>query len=100
MAGAQVAVVPSAIRPSIQSPANGMIIAMDPDIPAGHQRVLIAVRGARRGMKVRLNDRMLGSAVCERLWLPRPGSFYLTLEDSQGRPLNRVLFKVRGRPRG
>jgi len=100
MAGAQVAVVPSAIRPSIQSPANGMIIAMDPDIPAGHQRVLIAVRGARRGMKVRLNDRMLGSAVGERLWLPRPGSYYLTLEDSQGRPLDRVLFKVRGRPRG
>lgn len=97
-AGARTAVVPSAIRPSIQSPANGMIIAMDPDIPAGHQRVLIAVRGARRGMKVRLNDRLLGSAVGERLWLPQPGTYYLTLEDSQGRRLDRVLFKVRGLP--
>jgi len=97
-AAPQVAVVPSAVRPSIQSPANGMIIAMDPDIPAGHQKVLIAVSGARAGMKVRLNDRVLGSAGRERLWLPRPGAYYLTLEDSQGRQLDRVLFKVRGVP--
>ena len=100
-AGARVvAVVPAALRPGIESPANGMIIAMDPDIPAGHQRVLIAVRGARPGMKVRLNGRMLGSAVGGRLWLPQPGSYYLTLEDSQGQQLDRVLFKVRGLPGG
>ena len=100
-AGARVvAVVPAALRPGIESPANGMIIAMDPDIPAGHQRVLIAVRGARPGMKIRLNGRMLGSAVGGRLWLPQPGSYYLTLEDSQGQQLDRVLFKVRGLPGG
>lgn len=90
-----VMVVPATARPSIQSPANGMIIAIDPDIPAGHQRVLIAVRGARRGMRLMLNDRPLGSAVHDRLWQPRPGAYYLTLEDANGRRLDRVLFRVR-----
>ena len=89
------AVVPATIRPSIASPANGMIIAIDPDIPAGHQRVLIAVRGARRGMRLLLNDRPLGSAVPERLWQPRPGAYYLTLEDANGQRLDRILFRVR-----
>jgi penicillin-binding protein 1C len=90
-----VQVVPATARPSIQSPANGMIIAIDPDIPAGHQRVLIAVRGARRGMKLVLNDRSLGSATRDRLWQPRPGAYYLTLEDANGQKLDRVLFRVR-----
>jgi penicillin-binding protein 1C len=94
-ASERMAVVPATVRPSIQSPANGMIIAIDPDIPAGHQRVLIAVRGARRGMRLMLNDRPLGSAVRDRLWQPRPGAYYLTLEDASGRPLDRVLFRVR-----
>jgi penicillin-binding protein 1C len=91
----RVAVVPAMVRPGIQSPANGMIIAIDPDIPAGHQRVLIAVRGARRGMRLMLNDRLLGSAVSDRLWQPRPGAYYLTLEDANGQRLDRVLFRVR-----
>ena len=96
VASARVAVVPATARPSIQSPANGMIIAVDPDIPARHQRVLIAVRGARPGMKLMLNDRLLGPAASGRLWQPRPGAYYLTLEDSSGRRLDRVLFRVRG----
>jgi penicillin-binding protein 1C len=90
-----VTVVPSTVRPSIQSPANGMIIAIDPDIPAGHQRVLIAVRGARPGMILMLNDLPLGAAARERLWQPRPGAYYLTLEDASGQQLDRVLFRVR-----
>jgi penicillin-binding protein 1C len=90
-----VAVVPAAARPSIQSPANNMIIAIDPDIPAGHQRILIAVQGTRPGMKLMLNERPLGSAMSDRLWQPRPGAFYLTLEDAKGRRLDRILFRVR-----
>lgn len=94
--GAPVAVVPATVPPSIQSPANGMIIAIDPDIPAGHQKVLIAVHGAGPGMKLMLNDRPLGAAARTRLWQPRPGAYYLTLEDASGRRLDRVLFRVRG----
>lgn len=94
--GARVMVVPASVRPRIQSPANGMIIAMDPDIPQGHQRVLIAVQGVRPGMKLMLNDRALGTPIHDELWQPRPGTYYLTLEDASGRQLDRVLFKVRG----
>lgn len=96
VAGAQVTAVPATVRPSIQSPANGMILAVDPDIPAGHQKVLIAVRGERPGMRLMLNGRPLGPAVPARLWRPVPGAYYLTLEDAGGRQLDRVLFRVRG----
>lgn len=92
----RVVAVPATVRPSIQSPANGMIIALDPDIPAGHQRVLFAVRGASPGMRLMLNDRPIGPAVRKRLWQPRPGAYYLTLEDASGQRLDRVLFRVRG----
>jgi penicillin-binding protein 1C len=93
---AGMAAVPADVRPSIQSPANGMIIAIDPDIPAEHQRVLIAVRGARPGMRLMLNGRPLGAAMQARLWQPRSGAYHLTLEDASGRQLDRVLFHVRG----
>ena len=93
-----VAAVPQAARPAIQSPANGMVIAIDPDIPADHQRVLVSVRGAQPGMSLRINDLSLGSAAAERLWEPRPGSYYVTLEDAAGRQLDRILFTVRGAP--
>lgn len=93
---ARVMVVPASVRPRIESPANGMIIAMDPDIPATHQRMLIAVRGARPGMRLMLNDRAFGPPIHDELWQPRPGTYYLTLEDASGRQLDRVLFRVRG----
>jgi penicillin-binding protein 1C len=40
--------------PKIESAADSMVIALDPDIPAAHQRVLIPVRGAARDMQLRL----------------------------------------------
>jgi penicillin-binding protein 1C len=93
-----VAAVPEDARPSIESPANGMVIAIDPDIPAEHQRVLISVHGAQPAMRLKLNDLNLGPATPERLWDPRPGAYYLTLEDAEGHSLDRVLFTVRGAP--
>jgi len=93
-----VAAVPASVRPGIESPANGMIIAIDPDIPAENQKVLIAVKGARPSMRLRLNDELLGSPASEILWEPRAGAYYLTLEDQQGTELDRILFTVRGLP--
>lgn len=95
--GQAVAAVPDSARPRIQSPANGMIIALDPDIPPSHERVLISVEGATAHLRLTLNDRLLGAPTAEQLWTPRPGAYYLTLEDSQGHALDRVLFTVRGK---
>jgi penicillin-binding protein 1C len=94
--GQAVAAVPDSARPRIQSPANGMIIALDPDIPPSHQRVLISVQGATAHLRLALNDHQLGPAAPKQLWVPHPGAYYLTLEDSQGHALDRVLFTVRG----
>jgi penicillin-binding protein 1C len=91
--------VPDHERPKIDSPANGMIIAIDPDIPSDHQKVPIAVKGGAADLQLRLNDHPLGSAASTLLWAPQPGAWHLTLEDAQGRALDRVLFTVRsGRP--
>jgi len=91
-----VAAVPDGARPSIASPANGIVIAIDPDIPADHQRVLISVHGAQASMRLRLNDQVLGSAARQRLWRPQPGNYDLTLEDASGHALDQVVFSVRG----
>jgi penicillin-binding protein 1C len=80
----------------IESPANGMVIALDPDIPQGNQRVLFSVHGARDSMHLILNGHSLGPPTAQRLWSPRPGNFRLTLEDDAGRPLDAVFFTVRG----
>ena len=96
MANRTVAAVPESTRPHIESPANGMVIAIDPDIPADHQRVLISVHGAENTMRLKLNGLLLGSAATKQLWDPRPGAYYLTLEDSKGRQVDRVFFTVRG----
>jgi penicillin-binding protein 1C len=79
----------------LENPANGMIIALDPDVPPENQRVPISVRGARAGLTLKLNDHSLGSARALQLWTPRPGSFHLTLEDENGRIVDRILFTVR-----
>lgn len=80
----------------LENPANGMIIALDPDVPPENQRVPISVRGTSAHLTLKLNDRSLGSAKALQLWTPRPGSYHLTLEDDAGRVVDRILFTVRG----
>jgi len=89
-------VAPGSGPARIETPANGMIIALDPDIPPTKQRVLISVRGAQGSMRLVLNGHPLGAASSQQLWPPRPGSYHLSLEDGSGRPLDAVLFTVRG----
>ncbi|MBK7250028.1 MAG: penicillin-binding protein 1C [Gammaproteobacteria bacterium] len=79
----------------IESPANGMVIALDPDIPPAHQRVPLAARGATGAMVLRLNGEFLGPARRPRLWSPVPGSHVLALEDSSGRLIDAARFVVR-----
>ena len=88
--------VPESARPSIQSPANGMIIALDPDIPPAHQQVLLAANGAQHSMRLTLNDVPVGDAASAHLWAPKPGAYRLALLDATGRAVDRVYFTVRG----
>ena len=79
----------------ITSPANGMIIAIDPDIPLKAQRIPVTAQGVKAGMLITLNDAILGYADRNLYWLPAAGSHRLALQDSAGHTLDRILVTVR-----
>jgi penicillin-binding protein 1C len=94
------AALPDQALPKIETPADGMVIALDPDIPVAHQRVLISVHGAGRDMQLKLNGYPLRSPGAPQFWTPHTGVYRLTLEDAAGRTLGAVHFTVRGSPSG
>src|SRR6185436_11480161 len=79
----------------ISSPANGMVIAVDPDIPLQFQRVPLAARGVDQRMVLRLNSAVIGTADREVMWSPARGSYLLALEDASGHTLDSAHFIVR-----
>lgn len=82
-------------QPRITSPANGVVIALDPDIPERMQRVPISVADASPGLSLKLDGESLVAAGQDMLWKPRRGKFRVELEDQQGRVIDRVVFTVR-----
>ena len=82
-------------RPRIVSPANGAVLALDPDIPPARQRVAVTVSGARTGARLRIGSANL-SADAPQLWKPVPGRHVLRLVDQKGAELDRVQITVRG----
>jgi penicillin-binding protein 1C len=81
--------------PAISNPANGMVIAVDPDIPEARQKVPFSARGADHGMTFRLNGATLGPASQGLLWSPTPGAHRLELVGPAGRVEDRISFVVR-----
>jgi len=79
----------------IASPANGMVIALDPDIPPARQRVPLSARGRLDGMVLRMNGAVVGPAGRHVMWSPQPGTYLLALEDSSGHTLDSARFTVR-----
>lgn len=78
---------------AIQSPANGGIFAIDPDMPPQVQR--IALRTAQSRGQWWLNGKRLGPATL-RHWQPWPGRHQLSLRSPQGQVIDEVRFEVRG----
>ncbi|RYG70602.1 penicillin-binding protein 1C, partial [bacterium] len=79
----------------ISNPVNGMVIAIDPDIPATVQRVPFTTDGVAPGHSLVLDDRPLGAIGKPVLWQPTRGAHRLALADANGRVLDRVFFTVR-----
>ena len=75
-------------RPRIVAPADGTVIALDPDIPPARQRIAVVVAGSGR---VAIDGRDLGRA---RLWNPAPGYHRITLSDGT-RELDHARITVR-----
>ncbi len=83
-----VRVATAARRPRIVAPADGTVVALDPDIPPARQRIAIVVAGEGR---VAIDGRPLDSA---RLWSPVPGVHRITLSDGP-RLLDHARITVR-----
>ncbi|MGE3850095.1 MAG: penicillin-binding protein 1C, partial [Gammaproteobacteria bacterium] len=86
---------PSERGARIASPANGVIIALDPDIPPARQTVALESRGAPAHAAWRLDDVVLGHGRERLAWSPVPGAHRLELREGE-RVLDSVRFTVRG----
>jgi len=84
-------------RSQIESPAEGSIIAIDPDIPSSLQRVSFEAGRGAAGARWILDGRERCAAASPCLWQPLPGMHRLTLVDASGRAIDQVTFRVRGR---
>jgi penicillin-binding protein 1C len=82
---------------SIVYPADGQIIAVDPDIPNASQRVQFEAEAAPTGSSWQLDGVVLAGA-SPVLWPPAPGRHRLGLYDAAGTVLDTVEFEVRGGP--
>jgi penicillin-binding protein 1C len=83
--------------PRIAYPSEGMVIALDPDIPAPLQRVFFESRDAGREMKWRLDGQVVGKTAEPASCRPEPGAHTLEIVDADGRTTHAVRFSVRGR---
>ena len=79
----------------IAAPADGSIIALDPDIPPKNQRVRFQADGSGAALQWRIDGKTIARG--ERAaWLPWPGRHVLELTDARGRILDTVKIEVRG----
>ena len=87
-----------AAAPTIRYPANDTIVALDPDVAAGRQRVTFEAAPAVAGLSWRIDDVVIADDGGRAQWMPTAGRHQLRLEDTSGRVLSRVTFEVRGDP--
>ena len=92
----QVAAAPAeAHRPRFTNPVAGSVYALDPDIPADRQRLVIGVSGSAAAHRIQLDSRDLGPADHGEPVMPGPGLHRLRLVDDGGRIVDQILFTVR-----
>ncbi len=77
----------------ITAPANGSIIALDPDIPATRQRLSLQAEGSGLRWMVDGKDFAKGNSA---QWLPWPGRHVVSLVNAKGETLDTVRIEVRG----
>ncbi len=86
----------------IASPANGTIVALDPDIPPQRQRLNLQAQGSLAAplrWQIDGKDLMIGKTPAhgpQAQWLPWPGRHRVQLLDGAGKVLDEVRIEVRG----
>ncbi len=77
----------------ILSPANGTIIALDPDIPPTRQRLSLQAQGT--GLRWLMDGKPLAKGNSAQ-WLPWPGRHVVQLLSGSGELLDEIRIEVRG----
>ena len=99
VAGTELATVrvaaPASERPRLTSPANGTVIALDPDIPMARQRLSIRATGATPAMRIDVDGHPGARADRVTLWVPLPGPHRFVLHGEGGVSLDAVSVVVR-----
>ncbi len=82
--------------PRIAAPADGTVVALDPDIPPRHQRLRFEAEGAAAsGLQWRIDGKPFARGASAQ-WLPWPGRHSVELVDARGRVVDRIALEVRG----
>jgi penicillin-binding protein 1C len=78
----------------IDSPMNGAIYALDPDIPPANQKIVFRAKGVPNPVWYLGKEKIgQGNAFA---WSPWPGHYALQLRNSQGDTVQTIQFEVRG----
>ncbi|MEB0140236.1 MULTISPECIES: penicillin-binding protein 1C [unclassified Undibacterium] len=92
------------IRAAINYPKAGMVVALDPDIPAQRQRMRLRAQSLQPGIllidgkpiKSTANIKQQAAGILEADWFPWPGRHTVSLRDRSGKLLDEIQFEVRG----
>ena len=84
---------PQQAAPRILAPADGTLIALDPDIPPANQRLLLQAQGRAAGWHIDGRPYARGPTAH---WPPWPGRHVLQLVDERGNTLDQIHVEVRG----
>ena len=81
------------LPPRIDSPVDGTILALDPDIPPQRQRLQLRTRAAQAQWWI--DGKQVGQGQ-QAGWLPWPGRHQIQLRQPDGRLIDQVQIEVRG----
>jgi penicillin-binding protein 1C len=82
-------------KPRITYPTQETLIAIDPEIPDGLQRVPFRFEPQSQHFEWTLNKEKIGANESVYLWMPKRGIHELAITDEEGRVLDSVTFLVR-----
>jgi penicillin-binding protein 1C len=77
-------------------PAEGTVIALDPDIPEEQQLVIFESENSGIAVKWVLNNKPLDSETNIVSWKPQAGSYKISIVDMNNKMIDSVKFQVRG----
>ncbi|MCC7038858.1 MAG: penicillin-binding protein 1C [Burkholderiales bacterium] len=86
----------AALTPRIRYPAPDTLVALDPDIAPGHERIVLVAAPGAADLRWRVDGRLLEAPGARVAWIPTGGRHRVTLEDGAGGELSSVEFEVRG----